>query len=123
VPIAAIAERQDISANYLEQVFALLRKGGLVKSVKGAQGGYILTDRPSNLTVGRILRALEGDLSITNNEDAVNIANNPAEYCLKSAVWDKLNDCINQLADAITLEDLLQQYKTLNTNLSLGSYI
>lgn len=59
VALSNIAERQDISVSYLEQMFSVLRKAGLLKSVKGAQGGYVLADRPSQIKVGTILRALE----------------------------------------------------------------
>lgn len=121
VSIAAIAERQDVSANYLEQVFASLRKGGLVKSIKGAQGGYVLADKPANISVGMILRVLEGDLAIATDDNAM--AENQMEYCLKNAVWDKMNASINQVADSITLEDLIKQYNQLNGNLSLMAYI
>lgn len=123
VSIGAIAERQAVSANYLEQVFALLRKGGLVKSIKGAQGGYVLADKPANVTVGMILRVLEGDLAIVVNDDRFDITNNQMEYCLINAVWDKFNTSINQIADSITLEDLINQYNLLNSNLSLMAYI
>jgi len=121
--IGAIAERQDVSANYLEQVFALLRKGGLVNSIKGAQGGYVLADKPSNITVGKILRVLEGDLAIVVDDNNTAMTNNQMEYCLKNAVWEKMNASINQLADSITLEDLINQYNQLNSNLSLMAYI
>lgn len=121
VSIAAIAERQDVSANYLEQVFASLRKGGLVKSIKGAQGGYVLADKPANISVGKILRVLEGDLAIVADDNAM--TDNQMEYCLKNAVWDKMNASINQVADSITLEDLIKQYNQLNGNLSLMAYI
>jgi Rrf2 family protein len=121
VSIGAIAERQDVSANYLEQVFASLRKGGLVKSIKGAQGGYVLADKPDNISVGMILRVLEGDLAIVDNENTQ--LDNQMEYCLKNVVWDKMNASINQVADSITLEDLVKQYNLLNGNLSLMAYI
>lgn len=121
--IGAIAERQDVSANYLEQIFALLRKGGLVNSVKGAQGGYILADKPANITVGKILRVLEGDLVIVVEDNNTAMSNNQMEYCLTKAVWEKMNDSINQLADSITLEDLIHQYNQLNSNLSIMAYI
>jgi Rrf2 family protein len=123
ISIAAISERQDVSANYLEQVFALLRKGGLVKSIKGAQGGYVLADRPANISVGRILRVLEGDLAIAVDDGSPALNNNQMEYCLKNAVWDKMNASLNQVADSITLEDLINQYNQLNSSLSLMAYI
>lgn len=123
VALNNIAERQNISANYLEQVFALLKKAGLVKSVKGSQGGYILADKPANISVGIILRALEGDLSIFDKKEENKTIDNTIESCLKSNVWDKLNENINQTIDAITLDDLVNEYKRLNINLSLMAYI
>lgn len=122
VSIGALAERQEVSANYLEQVFSLLRKGGLVNSIKGSQGGYVLTDQPAHITVGKILRVLEGDLSVVADVPQTN-SSNQLEYCLKYAVWDRLNESINQLADSITLDDLLQSYNQLNGRLSLMAYI
>ena len=112
VSLNSIAERQNISINYLEQVFAALRKAGLVNSVKGAQGGYILAGDPSNIRVGGILRVLEGDLSIIDGEDAEN--RSCMQTCLKAMVWDKMNCCLNELVDGITLEDLAEDYKKMN---------
>ena len=62
VALNSIAERQNISEGYLEQLISALRKGGLVKSIKGSQGGYVLADYPSKVTVGAVLRILEGKL-------------------------------------------------------------
>ena len=111
VTLASVAERQGISANYLEQVFAILRKAGLVKSIKGAQGGYVLADRPSNITVGAILRALEGDLSVTDDNAVIQDYSQSVEYCLQKNVWEKINESINQVVDSITLEDLMYEQK------------
>lgn len=122
VALNSIAERQNISENYLEQVFSTLRKAGLVKSVKGAQGGYSLGDRMSNITVGKILRALEGDLSIIDKKSK-GVDKNTVEYCIRVNVWDQLNDSINSVVDSITLEDLVQNYQELNKSLSLMFYI
>ena len=112
VALYNIAERQGISENYLEQVFSTLRKAGLVKSVKGAQGGYTLAEKPENLKVGQILRVLEGDLSVVDETfDDSHKVGKTIQYCLKVNVWDKINDCINNLVDSITLEDIANEYK------------
>ena len=115
VALCSIAERQGISTNYLEQVFSLLRKSGLVKSVKGAQGGYILSESPADLKVGRILRALEGPISVIDNA-AENADNNETiiQRCLRINVWDKMNDSLNGLIDSMTLEDLADNYRKKN---------
>lgn len=112
VSLYNIAERQGVSENYLEQVFSALRKAGLVKSIKGAQGGYILAQQPSKTTVGTILRALEGDLSVVD-EEKENAAGNLVIRCIKSKVWDRMNESLNKVVDSITLEDLLLDYRKM----------
>jgi len=120
VALYSIAERQGISVNYLEQVFSALRKAGLVNSVKGAQGGYTLGDKPANLVVGDILRALEGDLLVVDKSSE---NENDVELCIRANVWDKLNEAINAVVDGITLENLVQDYQRLSGNLSMMYFI
>ncbi len=109
VALCSIAERQGISTNYLEQVFSVLRKSGLVKSVKGAQGGYILSEAPSNIKIGCILRALEGPLSVTD-EKVASSNETIIQHCIRVCVWDKMNEALNDLVDSLTLEDLVDNY-------------
>ncbi len=124
VSLSSIAERQNISVNYLEQVFAALRKAGLVKSIKGAQGGYVLGRPPASITVGEILRALEGDLRIAGDyEQGQGQTRNSYEYCIRINVWDKLEESIRQIVDSLTLEDLALEYSKLNENLAYMFYI
>lgn len=112
VPLKSIAESQNISEGYLEHVFSTLKKAGLVKSIKGPQGGYILAGEPSSITVGTVLRVLEGDLTLV--DDNINSdGNNPIERCIKLNVWDKIDQCINSIVDEITLEDLVSEYKKM----------
>ena len=122
VALGSIAERQDISANYLEQIFSSLRKAGLVKSIKGAQGGYILGDKPDRITVGQILRVLEADLFLTGDEEQDKGEFN-VEACLRLSVWDKMQAQINYLVDNITLEDLKDDYERMRGTSSLMYYI
>lgn len=122
VSLNSIAERQHISSNYLEQVFSTLRKSGLVNSVKGAQGGYVLADSPSRISVGSILRALEGNLTVTGDNEDIE-AKNQIEYCLRINVWDLINSNINTVVDSITLEDLMVEHKKLAGNMSSMFYI
>jgi Rrf2 family transcriptional regulator, cysteine metabolism repressor len=121
VALNSIAERQNVSENYLEQVFSTLRKAGLVKSVKGAQGGYSLTDSPTNIKVGVILRALEGNLSVV--DEAEDVLKSSIQYCIKVNVWDKINESIDNVIDNITLEDLVNEYKKLSGNNAIMFYI
>jgi Rrf2 family protein len=124
VSLYSIAERQQISENYLEQVFATIRKAGLVKSIKGAQGGYILSDSPANIKIGAILRALEGNLSVVDeNAERAGEKKNTIQQCIKVNVWDKMNQRINELVDSITLEDMVNEYKKMNNSEDVMYYI
>ena len=110
--IKAIAERQDIPEAYLEQLIAVLRRSGLVTSVRGAQGGYLLDRPPGEITVGHVLSALEGDLALVDclvEEDACD----KACSCPTRLVWQKLRDGMNQILDGITLQDMLNDYERM----------
>ncbi|NLJ95784.1 MAG: Rrf2 family transcriptional regulator [Clostridiales bacterium] len=108
VPLASIAERQDISKSYLEQVFSILRKAGLVKSTKGAQGGYMLTSDAKDITVGMILRALEGDLSVVPMDDE-NTTNRIESY-IRDNIWNRIDEKVFALIDEITLQSIMDDY-------------
>jgi Rrf2 family transcriptional regulator, cysteine metabolism repressor len=115
IPLKIIAEREDISENYLEQVFSILRKSDLVKSIRGSQGGYALSKDPSRITVGEVLRALEGQLTITGDDPAPSQDNN-IKNCINTIVWQKVNEKINEVVDSITLENLVDEYKKMNSD-------
>lgn len=112
--IYQIATNQNISVGYLEQVFSTLRKAGLVQSVKGSQGGYLLADSPERIRVGDILRALEGDLSVAQEGAA---APNSLQQCLQVKVWDAMSAKLNEVADGISLQDLADSYRGMNESL------
>ncbi|MDP4088990.1 MAG: Rrf2 family transcriptional regulator [Bacillota bacterium] len=115
IPLKLIAERQNISENYLEQVFSTLRKSDLIKSVRGSQGGYALSREASMITVGEVLRTLEGELSITGDDNSnTSSFERSIEDCISITVWQEVNKNINKVVDSITLEDLVNQYKKLN---------
>ncbi len=112
--IKQIAERQDLSESYLEQLVALLKKQKLVKSTRGAQGGYSLALPPKQISVGDVLRALEGSL---NPVDCV-LVNDEKEcceqdYCVTKYVWKKISDSINDVVNNITLQDMVDDYNGL----------
>ncbi len=107
VSLKSVAERQNISESYLEQLICSLKKAGLVKSIRGAQGGYTLSKNASDITVGEILRALEGPLDIvecTSNKDVCGLGN--CDKCVTKNVWEKLSESVNEAADSITLDML-----------------
>ncbi|SEJ11379.1 transcriptional regulator, BadM/Rrf2 family [Lachnospiraceae bacterium A10] len=107
ISLKDISRRQGISEKYLEQIISMLNKAGFVRSVRGAQGGYMLRRDPSEYTVGDILRQTEGDLSPVTcvGMDGVDCDNENA--CVTVRVWSKLNDAINEVVDGITLADLV----------------
>lgn len=116
MPLKSIAERQNISEGYLEQVFSTLRKAGLINSIKGAQGGYALADKPVNITVGAVLRALEGNLSVIDDKSMAEKTNDRIEDCIRETVWSTINESIGNVVDNITLEDLMNEYKKMTSN-------
>lgn len=112
ITLKNIAERQGISETYLEQLIPNLRKADLVKSVRGAQGGYLLAHEPKDITVGQILRALEGSMAPVACVD--NIVCEDKDACISRIVWKKIQDGINEAIDSFTLEDLISEYRENN---------
>ena len=110
VSIASIAERQSISVSYLEQLMAKLKKAGLVESIRGAQGGYVLAKQIETITVGDILRALEGNLNPVECQGyGEKNSCDGSDSCVTKYVWQKINDSINQTVDDIKLIDLVNE--------------
>lgn len=107
VSISSIAMRQNLSESYLEQLIAKLRKAGIVNSVRGAGGGYVLARRPEEITVGDILRALEGKLCVVECPDNQNDCDK-YDTCVTKYVWKRINDSINNVVDTMTLMEVIQ---------------
>lgn len=99
-PLKRIAKTHGLSEHYLEQLVSSLRNAGLVKSVRGAHGGYVLARAPKDITAGDILRVLEGPISPVEFEEE----EDPA----KRRLWLKICDSITEVLDSTTLEDLIQ---------------
>lgn len=104
-----IAARNGISLKYLEQILAVLSKGGYVSSVKGKNGGYRLSRRPSEYTIGDILRVAEGSLEPVNGLDMELQAPSDAKKMDNLIFWKGLYDVINDYVDSITLDDLMDK--------------
>ena len=108
VRIKDIAQRQEISEKYLEQIVSVLNKAGYVRSSRGPQGGYRLARAPKDYTVGDILTLIEGSLA------PVACLDTPVHECPREAVcptlilWKKIDDAVHGVVDSITLEDLLK---------------
>lgn len=116
IPLRNIAEKQDLSDSYLEQLFSNLRKDGLINSVRGAQGGYFLADKPSCITVGQILRSLEGDLSPADCAGDESVDCIKEDNCATKLVLIKIKDSIDDVIDSITLEDMIKDLERLKMN-------
>jgi Rrf2 family iron-sulfur cluster assembly transcriptional regulator len=106
--IQSIAQRQGISENYLEQLMRLLKKAGIIDSVRGAGGGYKLAREASKISVGDVLRALEGDLKPVDCQ-AISESGGceGSDGCVTKLVWKKLNDAIQGAVDSIMLDELI----------------
>ena len=119
VSIKDIAKRQDISDKYLEQIISVLNNAGFVRSVRGAQGGYTLTKRPDEYTVGMILRQTEGSLSPVSciGDDSVECAK--IENCATSELWRRLDNAIKGVVDNVTLADLVAWQNNNQGNYSI----
>ena len=109
VPLRDVAERQEISDKYLEQIVTQLARGGLVRSVRGAGGGYLLTRTPEEYTVGEILRQLEGNLAPVSCVSGGSCCGR-ADRCVTLEVWQQIQDAVDGVVDNITLADLVKRY-------------
>jgi len=124
ITLNSIAVRQEISEQYLEQIFSSLRKSGLVESVRGAQGGYRLGRDAEKITVGDIVRVLEGSLDPVDCISSDNTTKcERYEMCVMKDVWKKVSDSINNTVDSFTLKDLMKQYHEKNKNNEVMFYI
>ncbi len=116
VSIKAISARQNISTKYLEQIISMLNRAGYVKSERGSNGGYKLTKKPEEYTVGMILRLTEGSLAITTcTEDEQNQCERYGS-CPTVHLWEKLNKAISDVVDNITIADLAEEERSALNN-------
>ena len=116
ISLKDVAKRQDISDKYLEQIISILNKAGYVRSVRGAQGGYMLKMEPQNYTVGMILRQTEGSLAPVACIEDDEIVCDRQQQCVTSIGYKKINDAISGVVDNITLQDLVDWQNEKNGN-------
>lgn len=114
ISLISIANHNQISIHYLEQVFSTLKKAGIVKSVKGAQGGYILGDAPKNITVSQIITSLEGDYTIAREEIDDLSEFRYISLTIQTKLWDRINKDMEHILSNTTLEDLVSEYVSLS---------
>ena len=115
VSITSISARQNLSERYLEQLMSMLKKAGLVKSVRGAGGGYVLAKAMEEISVGDILRALEGSIEPVDCPGLEPDGGcSASDSCVTKYVWKRINDSINQTVDEIMLDQLVEESRKKN---------
>lgn len=119
--IKSISERQNISEYYLEQLFSPLRKANLIKSIRGSQGGYILSKSPENITVADIMRVLEGPIEISecieeNNESSCS----NIDCCATRLLWSRIKESIDSVMESTTLQDMVDDYNKMKSSRMKG---
>ena len=112
ISIKSISQRQGISEYYLEQLFSALRKAKLIKSIRGAQGGYVLNKLPEEITVADIMEVLEGPIEISDCVEGTTCNN--GNCCASRLVWQKIKTSIEDVTTSVTLKDIVNDYNEIN---------
>ncbi|QGM80433.1 Rrf2 family transcriptional regulator [Otariodibacter oris] len=116
VSLMDISERQSISLSYLEQLFAQLRREGIVNSVRGPGGGYQLGKSPQEINIGMIIAAVNESINVAKCKGNGNCSNN--NLCLTHSLWERLEDQIEGFLHKITLEELIEEHSDHNCAIS-----
>jgi Rrf2 family transcriptional regulator, cysteine metabolism repressor len=116
IALKSVAHREHISEKYLEHLFANLKKAGLINSIRGAQGGYRLAKPPEEITLGQIIRVLEGPVSPTecvmDNEGGEKCER--SSECVMRLIWCRVRDDINDILDSITLQQIVEEQRKMS---------
>jgi len=105
VPVREIATRNRIPENFLEQLIRILKKEGLVESIRGSQGGYVLGRKPAEIRVSEIINALEGPISLADCLEVTTCRESMS--CPSRRLWSRIKDSIEKVTESTTLEDLV----------------
>ncbi len=108
--LSTIADRNGISAQYLEQVFAALRRAGIVKSIKGPQGGYLLKKPADEITVAEIVKALDGAYHVEDEVTGPECGVHGITETMQELIIEKMNAKLDDVLQNVTLEDLEMKY-------------
>ncbi len=112
IMVKEIAASQEVSERYLEHILNTLRASGLVRSTRGARGGYELAKPPASITLGEIIRALEGPMDIvscTRDDECRRLS-----VCITMEIWREVRDAIEGVLDSVTLEDMVRRYRHMS---------
>ena len=113
VSVKEVAEKENISKRYLEQIFSAMKKSGILISVKGSQGGYLLSRSPKEITVGDVLRSLED----IENPVPKNYSIEDISYTIQKEVWDSIDASINKIIESTSIEDLRNKHNENSANI------
>ena len=115
VSLTDISLRQNISLPYLEQIFIKLKNKNLVKSVRGAKGGYELESSPDEINISNIITAVDEEVKMLNcKKESKKGCNNKSSKCITHNLWDQLDQHINNFFEKVKLQDLVKKNQTLN---------
>ncbi|MHC4843258.1 MAG: RrF2 family transcriptional regulator, partial [Planctomycetota bacterium] len=106
-----IGQHQEISVKYLEQLLAILKSGGFVRSIRGAKGGYMLAESPDKIILSDVFNCLEGPLITTECLEDDDYCPRASE-CVTRELWAEVQNAVKKVLDSFTLEDLLNKAKT-----------
>ncbi len=118
VPLSAVAERQQISLAYLEQLFVKLRRAGLVESERGRSGGYRLSRPAYTITVGDVMKAVDEGLRMTRCGGEESAPCMVGKRCLTHGLWDALSDQIGAFLDGVSLQQVIDGVPRLRPSVS-----
>ncbi len=121
ISVKEIAKRQEISEKYMEQIISILTRAGYVISVRGARGGYKLSKKPEEYTVGMILRLTEGSLAPIACLDRDISDCDRTSICPTLPLWKELYEAINNVVDHKTLADLVEDNNRITSGFEMGN--
>ena len=115
ISLTDISLRQNISLAYLEQIFIKLKQEKLVKSVRGAKGGYVLVSPPEEIKISHIISAVEEEIKTLNcKKESKRGCNNKSSKCITHNLWDQLDQHINSFFEKIKLQDLVKKNQMID---------
>lgn len=122
IPLKNVSERLDVSQKYLEQLVASLKLAGLVKSVRGAHGGYALARHPSEIKLSEVIRTLEGSIAPSECVNDSKVCPR-SKFCVTRSVWARMKEAMNGVLESTTLQDLVEQQKAQEQRDEIMYYI
>ena len=115
ISLTDISLRQNISLAYLEQIFIKLKHKNLVKSIRGAQGGYVLDTSPEEIKISNIISAVDEEIKTLNcKKESKKGCNNKSSKCITHNLWDQLDQHINSFFEKVKLQDLVKKNQIVN---------